>query len=276
MQLPVDFAFSQNSLQDYADCPRRFELRYLKHLSWPAIEAEPVVEHERQMRVGSLFHKMVHQHMLGVPLTQIGRMAGDPDLQMFWENYTRFLPGNLEGRRYPEITLSMALGEHALVAKYDLVVISPTGQATILDWKTGDRLPKLASLQRRIQTRVYRYVLLHAGAALNEGRPISADQITFAYWYAGFPEETFHIRYSDALAKEDETILEGLVAEIISRKEDDFPLTEDVRKCRFCVYRSYCERGETAGNLASLGEEDELVETAAIFFDFDQIAEIEF
>ena len=27
--LPVNFTFSQSSLQDYTDCPRRFQLRYI-------------------------------------------------------------------------------------------------------------------------------------------------------------------------------------------------------------------------------------------------------
>jgi len=34
--LPAPFTFSQSSLQDYYDCPRRFELRYLSRLIWPA------------------------------------------------------------------------------------------------------------------------------------------------------------------------------------------------------------------------------------------------
>jgi hypothetical protein len=47
MILPGDFQFSQASLQDYVDCPKRFPLCYLMKLSWPAIQAEPVSEHEQ-------------------------------------------------------------------------------------------------------------------------------------------------------------------------------------------------------------------------------------
>ena len=43
--LPADFHFSQGSLQDYVDCPRRFQLRYMMKLAWPAVEAEPAVEY---------------------------------------------------------------------------------------------------------------------------------------------------------------------------------------------------------------------------------------
>ena len=40
-KLPPQFAFSQSSLQDYMDCPRRFQLRYLDRLIYPAAESEP-------------------------------------------------------------------------------------------------------------------------------------------------------------------------------------------------------------------------------------------
>jgi hypothetical protein len=46
--LPLDFQFSQGSLQDYVDCRRRFQLRYLDQLAWPAVEAEPLLEHEQR------------------------------------------------------------------------------------------------------------------------------------------------------------------------------------------------------------------------------------
>jgi hypothetical protein len=61
MTLPEGFQFSQASLQDYVDCPRRFQLRYLVNLDWPAVEAEPVLKHERHMERAGLFHQMVHQ-----------------------------------------------------------------------------------------------------------------------------------------------------------------------------------------------------------------------
>ena len=55
-----------------------------------------------------------------------------------------------------------------------------------------------------------------------------------------------------------------------------FPLTDEVRRCRFCSYRSLCDRGG-AGRLEDFDideYEDEEEETFAL--DFDQIAEIEF
>ncbi|MCZ7553427.1 MAG: PD-(D/E)XK nuclease family protein [Anaerolineales bacterium] len=41
LRLPEGFHFSQTNLQDYRECPRRFKLRYMLGLAWPAIESEP-------------------------------------------------------------------------------------------------------------------------------------------------------------------------------------------------------------------------------------------
>ena len=67
MNLPDDFAFTQGSLQDAADCLRRFELRYIKRLRYPAVEAVPALQFEQRTRQGARFHKLVQQHLLGVP-----------------------------------------------------------------------------------------------------------------------------------------------------------------------------------------------------------------
>jgi len=276
MPLPADFTFSQNSLQDYADCPRRFSLRYLEHLAWPAIEAEPVVEHERQLRVGSLFHLMVHQHMLGVPLERLTPMASDADLRLFWHNYQEALPGNVPGRRLPEKTLLLPFAGYVLEAKPDLLVISPERRATIFDWKTADRLPRREWLERRMQTRVYRFVLLHAGHGLNGGRAFAPEDIDFIYWYAGFPGQSFGFDYSATLAAEDESVLREMIEEIAGRAPDDFPMTPDIRRCRFCVYRSYCETGEAAGDIEEMEEVTQAPEPSRVDLNFDQIAEIEF
>lgn len=276
MSLPPDFVFSQNSLQDYVDCPRRFQLRYLMRLAWPTIEAEPIAEFERRRRVGSLLHRMIHQHILGVPLERLGRMASDPDLQLWWSNYAQALPAGLPGRRYPEVTLSAALGGWTVTAKYDLVVVSPDGKATILDWKTADRLPKREWLAARLQTRIYRLLLARAGSALNDGRPIAADQIEFVYWYAGFPEESLRFPYDEEQAAADEADLTDLIKEVSQLPQDGFPLTEDVRRCSYCVFRSYCGRGDQAGLLEDLADASEAEEEQTLDLDFGQIAEIEF
>ena len=80
--LPEDCQFSQASLQDYVDCRRRFQLRYLLELAWPAIQAEPAEEQEIHSRQGELFHRLVLQHQMGIPAERLAGMAQAADREM--------------------------------------------------------------------------------------------------------------------------------------------------------------------------------------------------
>ena len=62
-RLPPNFQFSQGSLQDFVDCRRRFQLRYIQGVAWPALQTEPAMENERSMQQGARFHHLVHQHL---------------------------------------------------------------------------------------------------------------------------------------------------------------------------------------------------------------------
>ena len=135
------FNFSQASLQDYSDCARRFQLRYLRQLAWPAPQVEPIQENEQHIRRGERFHRLVQQALLGVPLEPLAEAAAadpDPDLLIWWENFNRLLPTLLTGERHVEMLLSAPTGRHRISAKYDLIQTFPDEKrAVIWDWKTS-------------------------------------------------------------------------------------------------------------------------------------------
>ena len=85
--LPADFRFSQSSLQDYVDCPRRFELRYVQHLNWPAAESEPIREQEEHMAQGALFHRLVQQYFIGLPVDVLTRSIADERVAEWWGRF---------------------------------------------------------------------------------------------------------------------------------------------------------------------------------------------
>ena len=272
-ELSPSFNFSQSSLQDYFDCTRRFQLRYIEHLAWPAIETEPVLENERRQQEGQLFHRMVQQHLVGLPVEKLTRLANSPEISRWWENYLghKF---ELDGySKYTELALTAPCGSHRLLAKYDLVAILPGRKAIIFDWKTYHKRPKDEWMAVRMQTRVYRALLVQAGAYLNGGAPIQPGLVEMVYWYADFPSEPTRLSYHPTQYKRDWDDLTGLITEI--GNHHNFPLTEDDKKCAYCPYRSYCNRGGKAGALDS---SDDGMETAASEFNlnFEQIAEIEF
>lgn len=270
--LPTPFTFSQSSLQDYVDCPRRFELRYIEKLDWPAVEAEPVAENERRMADGNFFHRLAQQFLLGLPADKLSRLAASPDLSRWWDNFHTNLGGlqDLPSLR-PEAVLSAPIRTHRLLAKFDLIAVRD-GQATIYDWKTYHKRPKDEWMAIRMQTRVYRYLLARAGSHLNGGQPFTPESIQMIYWYADFPSEPSTFHYDASLFKRDEAALEKLVEEIESLQT--FELTSDEGKCRFCAYRSYCNRGVTAGDWHDAEAEAEVHE--AFDINFEQIAEIAF
>ncbi len=275
MNLPDDFVFSQSSLQDYVDCPRRFQLKYLQRQRWPAPEVDDMLEFERRMEQGEIFHHLVHQHLVGIPSDILASRLTDPDVQRWFAAYLQSGLTDAPARRRPEATLTVPLGEHLLLAKFDLLAVEPDGRALILDWKTGQHIPRAENLARRLQTIVYRYVLALGGSHLNGGKPIPPDRIEMIYWYADHDGATLRFPYDAAQFAADKAHLLQLVEDINTRP--DFPLTTDERRCRYCVYRSLCDRGIESGSLSEWDENNELsLDIDDLTVDLDQIAEIEF
>ncbi len=265
---------SQSSLQDYVDCAQRFKLRYLDRLSYPAVETEPTLENEKHQQEGEYFHRLVQQHLIGIPAEQIAKFANTPNLQRWWQNFQNSIDltglKNLLGL-YPEATLSAPLGKYRLLAKYDLIALQD-GKVTIYDWKTYRKRPRNERLAARMQTRVYRALLVQAGAHLNHGKPFEPEQIEMIYWFADFPEEPACFPYTTVQFKRDWDVLVKLSEEIASASS--YPLTEDRQKCAFCIYRSYCERGVRAGDIDQAEAEMEAEELFDV--NFEQIGEIAF
>lgn len=267
-------ALSQSSLQDYNDCQRRFELRYLQQLAYPAIETEPALENEKHQKEGEYFHRLIQQHLIGIPAEQIGKLANTENLQRWWENFLPFNQTGLAGlsHQQTELTLSAPLGKFRLLAKYDLVGIGNDGKVYIYDWKTYRKRPKNEWLATRWQTRIYRAMMVQAGMHLNDGRSFEPEQIEMIYWFADFPTESARFAYNSAQFKRDWDALNRLADEITNASS--FPKTDEVAKCSYCPYRSYCNRGIKAGD----GLDAELETEAEELFDinFEQIGEIEF
>jgi hypothetical protein len=171
------------------------------------------------------------------------------------------LPGDLESTR--------------LVAKLDLLLRLPDGRFRILDWKTYQNRPTRTWLAARLQTRLYPALLLLAGDYLNNGIPIQAEQVELVYWFSNAPQQPERFPYSSSHHQENLKYMAGLIERIQSAPEDGFFLTQDENACRFCIYRSLCDRGVEAGALPDLvsfeADASEFIE-----LDFDQIGEIEF
>ena len=273
--LALDFTFNQNNLQDFLDCPRRFELRHLLRQPWPAVQTEPALENEKHMLRGQLFHQMVHQHQLGLPAEKVGLQAADPLLAEWWASYLSSPPTPLPDQRYPEFILRCNFAGHTFLAKFDLLCIEPGQKVVIVDWKTATKKPSHSRLGQRVQTRLYPWMAVKAAQHLNGGLPVRPEQVEMIYWFTAEPLYPEVFQYSLKQYRQDEQELTRLVAEVERDLESSFPLTPDEHKCLFCNYRSLCERGTRAGEEAADEEDIEPI-SSDLDLDFDQIAEIEF
>jgi len=282
MILPPSFTYSQSSLQDYADCPRRFYLKHLLKLAWPSIESEPIQENEHFRLQGELFHKMVHQFLIGIPAEKLSGMASDALLTDWWGNFLASQKDlfNLKNTRFfPELSVTAQFEGFHLLAKYDLLVLKDDGSCVIYDWKTYRKRPRREHLAQKLQTRIYPFVLTLSGFLQDNSRSFDLAQLSMVYWYANFPEQPETFRYSPSQYQKDERFLSKLIHSISKAAESEhdeaFPLTEAVERCLFCIYRSLCDRGIRAGDWEEESEVTEL-QSSLDDFNFEHISEIEF
>ena len=274
--LPEDFQFSQGKLQDYVDCGRRFQLRHLLMQPWPSVIAAPAAVTEQHWQRGADFHRLAQQHTLGLDAELLEPTIDDETLLGWWRTYLEHPPADLpNGPRRAEVAVATTLADHRMVAKFDLLA-SGRDQLVVVDWKTMLKRPTRAALAQRLQTRVYRLVAVEAGASFFDGRSPHPEQVVMIYWFAGAGGAVERFAYDTEQLAIDHAYLVELVsrvAEAAGELESIWPLTADERRCRFCNYRSLCERGVKAGFLGDMDEDHDLPE---LQIDLEQIAEIEF
>lgn len=290
LNLPSTFAFSQSSLQSYVNCPRRFWLAYVEQLKWPALEAAPDDEQEKLLRLGWQFHRLVERAEACMPTDLLADGLEYP-LDEWFESYQRHRPADLpadvvEIERELSAPLEVGAGQYRLAARYDLIAVGGEGadrRAVILDWKTNKRVTRRSTLQQRMQTRVYPYVLVEASAGLPWG-PLSPEQVEMRYWFTAAPAEPVSFGYSNEQHAANRARFEQLLNGILSgERERDFPKVADTeenrrRLCGYCIYRSRCDRGVEAGELEEQDEEafsDEELERA-LEFTLEEVQELAF
>lgn len=258
LELPATFVFDHVSLQDFVDCPRRFYLRYVEQLRSPAPEAAPLRDFDAEQERDRQFHRLVHQHLRGIPLKALDATIDNEMVAEWWNAYRKYALADLPKRRLPLVSLSAPLSGRRLVARYELLAFSDD-HVTIVEWKTEPERPTRAALQQRIQTVIYPYLLAQAGAQHNNGQRINPARISLVYWFTEAPQQPEIFEYSAEQFAADDALLDKLAADILRRNADAFELTDNLDLCQFCAYRSLNGRGTTAGSVmgAPFGLESE-------------------
>jgi CRISPR/Cas system-associated exonuclease Cas4 (RecB family) len=287
--LPNDFVFSQSNLQTFVDCPRRFWLTYVQRLPWPAVEAGPVQEYEYIMRLGQAFHRAVQRAEVGIAPEAIAAQLEDP-LDTWFANYLAHRPRDLPTDTVAvEAVLSIPLATggdgptYRLAAKYDLLTVETGARAVIVDWKTTRRRSEPRHLRQRLQSQIYPYLVVEAGAALPWG-PLAPEMVEMRYWFTAAPDDSVTLRYDASQHAENGQLIARLVAQILAgESEADFPKVPDTeanraRLCAYCAYRSRCDRGIEPGDLENVNDAEEMVHDPDLNLEvrLDDVPEIAF
>jgi hypothetical protein len=275
--LPSDFRFSQTSLQNYVDCPRRFQLRYVDAQPWPAVQSQPVLERERHLDLGTRFHRLVERHQLGMEPDTLARMIDDPQLQAWWSAYLGFdYLHSMEGKRFPEFRASVDLEGHRLVVAYDLLVFRPDRTVVIFDWKTHRWPPSVEWFAARVQTRLYPLVLVLAARQGIFSAAVGPEQVSLVYWLVGSSGNVVEFPYGAAQFESDlgyvMSVLRGIERE---SDEGEWYKTANESLCRLCEYRSLCGRDVEIGAFDQAGNEDGNIAGEEGFW-FDDVLEVGF
>ena len=158
-------------------------------------------------------------------------------------------PLDLPAQRYPEISVTAPFAGYRLMAKFDLVAASPGERLVLVDWKTNEgRRPRREWLAERMQTRVYRYMLVAAGQRFNAGPSRRAGargddllvrELSGAAGAAAIqrrrPAERPD-RVGGFGARSIDSAVAGADGTELARAGDE-------RVCQYCRYASFCERG---------------------------------
>lgn len=261
-------SFSARSLEDYLACQRRYQLTFIEKLKWPGAVSEPMSVYEAHLKAGQDFHRLVQRHQSGIPMDSLE--PDDPLLARWWHSYLNHFPGDFPIRRMPELQISGHLDGFRLSARFDLLAFDERS-AVIVDWKTSSYRPKRDTLRKKMQSRIYPLLMAITGKTLT-GNSYSDEQISLIYWFTETPESPEVFRFSAKQMADDRDFLLSLMTEI-SRRDPGipWPLTTDQKKCAYCTFRSFCDRGGPAG---SVDEMDETVDDALYLIDLDTLDEI--
>ncbi len=277
LKLDQPLQLNQSNLQDFLDCPRRFQLKVIDRLSLPAAYSEPIEIFEKSTQLGNRFHLICQQFFSGVDPVLLKNSISDPDLQALWDNFLPYGESLLQYHLYPESLLSISFLDHKLIAKYDLIVEINPEQYLIIDWKTAAKKSPRSKLDKRIQTHLYPFIFSQAGNDLFPNNTISPAFIEMHYWYPLDSDHQELFPYSGEKHAKVKNDLEQILIKInnsISERAE-FQLTDDQTTCQYCVFRSLCNRGTTAGTF----EKSQLIEyedLTSVQFDIDKVGEIEY
>ena len=232
------FEFSQNALNTFRSCPKKFGYKYIQGLNWKKEDDE---EYYRSMKYGREFHLMCERYFSGIP---VGKFTGSKEYEKFdkWLEKVKKAVPIYEDREYlPEYGLSIKIDEESrLTAKYDLAVIYRENNQLCIDvwdWKTENRKLKYNDLENRMQSIVYMAIAYEAIPKIY-GNCEEKARVKMYYYQPEYYTEPIELTYSEEKFEKDKIKIEGLIKEI---KKSNFN-EKNLKSCKYCEFNMLCNR----------------------------------
>jgi hypothetical protein len=248
MPLADNFIFSSNNLQDYLDCPRRFELKYLLKQNWPAVTSQPVLEMENRITLGNRFHLLAHQFLSGIAGDFLKNTIDDPELGFWFDNFQEYIKHFLKFQYFSEFSVIMPFVGFRLMAVFDFISLKDTNKIRIGDWKTTSRLPKKEFYLQTVQSTLYPFLAYESRINIfPQTSTLEYQDLSMEYWFPGFPENTITWEHSASIHANSRELLSSLISEISQKESGDFEKTPLINAA-LSVNTALYARGIQAGS----------------------------
>lgn len=250
---------SQNHLNLFSTCPRKFQHIYLEQFFSPCVSQQSA-----SLSLGNRFHRFMQQRELGIPTENV--LGTDEEIKQSFSAIAAAAPEIVypqpKTSRYPEHRRTILKGNFLLTGIYDLLILTQT-EAQIIDWKTYPQPPQKEKLANNWQTRLYLYLLAETSSYIPEN-------IKFTYWFIKVPHKptsaTFF--YSSKQHEKTDQELDQLLNQLSNywqnyqNNNQFFPKVEPNQiksHCLPCQFKHSCGRSQSKKDNIEASEITEIV-----------------
>ena len=249
------FIYSQNSINTYKSCPKKFKYKYIDKINWKYDDIESR-EYYDSLKVGSEFHLLCERYFSNIPLGL--NEYTNPKFKVWIDKIKNMFPMNKKNNKIylPEYEVRFNLDGNIITAKYDLIIIDENS-IEVWDWKTENVKLEYIKVKDRIQTVVYMFLAKEAVCKIFNLN-IDYNNIKMKYYqpqYDDIPIEIIYNERQHELNKSNIIRYIDMINNTNYEKNDNYKyeLIKNDKYCSFCEFNKLCNRQDV---VYSMLEED--------------------
>ena len=247
------FVYSQNSINTYKSCPKKFKYKYIDKINWKYDDIASR-EYYDSLKVGSEFHLLCERYFSNIPIG-INENT-NPKFKLWIDKIKKLFPMNDDKIYLPEYEVRLNLDDSIITAKYDLLIIDKDN-IEIWDWKTENVKLEYKNVSNRIQTIIYMLLVKDVVCKIFN-LDIKYENIKMKYYQPQYNDNPIEILYSEdkyKLDKENVSKYIYMIKNTNYEKNDNYiyQLTKNDKHCKYCEFNKLCNRQNVN---YSISEED--------------------